>query len=286
MKMLSLKQQEFIEDLLNNMRLQDLVSLANTVTANMISLTSVEEAKKCILLHTDTIPSLLKRKKITKELLFNYLHGKQVSVCPTLDKQQLIEVLLQYWNSQSSSEVTATQGVATGVIDTQLNENNSDVHLMSLKFAQWFYNLLNRSTGICGVEQFGIEHFWPDCSMKLHVLADQCDTIEEVQGNSSQVVDLFNKVKSQYMLYFHPNLTNNGVYGKKNHYGLVLVLICGTLHKENSCCGVFEQLFGLIEDPGTNNWKIKFTELKMKSASNISQPPSILDAQLLPMLQS
>lgn len=284
--MLSIKQQELIEDLLSNMRVQDLVSLANTVTANMISLTSVEEAKKCILLHTDTLSSLLKRKKITKELLFNYLHGKSVSVCPTLDKHQLIEVTLQYWNSQmNNSEVTELQDIGSSTQKSQLNESDSEVLLMSLKFVQWFYNLLNQSVDVNSGAHFGVEHFWPDCSMKLHLLSDQNDIMEEVQGDASEVVRLFHKVKSQYMIYFHPNLSENGVHGKKNYHGLVLVLACGTLHKDNLCCGVFEQLFGLIEDPSTNNWKIKFTEVKLKNTNDVCNPPTLCTTQLLKLME-
>ncbi|XP_071449826.1 uncharacterized protein C3orf38 homolog [Hetaerina americana] len=285
--MLSNQQQAFIEDLLNNMRVQDLISLANTVTANMVSLTSVEEAKKCILLHTDTLSSLLRRKKITKELLFNYLHGKSVSVCPTLDKHQLIEVTLQYWDSLTySTEVTSCAEKNPSADSLQINESDSEVLLMSFKFVQWFYNLLNQATDGSGEAHFGVEHFWPDCSMKLQLLSEMHDSREEVQGNASEVVRLFLDMKSKYSVYFHPNMSRNGVHGRKDPHGLVLVLACGTLHKYDMCCGVFEQLFGLIEDPSTNNWKIKFTELKLKNSDNVYHPPSICDTQLFRLLEN
>ncbi|XP_046400605.1 uncharacterized protein C3orf38 homolog [Ischnura elegans] len=285
--MLSSQQQAFIEDLLNNMRVQDLVSLANTVTANMVSLTSVEEAKKCILLHTDTLSSLLRRKKITKELLFNYLHGKNVSVCPTLDKHQLIEVTLQYWDSlHYPSEVTGYGEKNSGGDSVQISGSDSEVILMSLKFVQWFYNMLNQATDGFGEVHFGVEHFWPDCSMKLQLISQTHDSQEEVQGDSNEVVRLFLDMKSRYNVYFHPNVSRNGVHGKKDPHGLVLVLSCGTLHKHDVCCGVFEQMFGLIEDPSTNNWKIKFTELKLKNSDNVYHPPSISDTQLFRLMEN
>ena len=44
----------------------------------------------------------------------------------------------------------------------------------------------------------------------------------------------------------------------------MLVLACGTLHNQTTACGVFEQVFGLIRDPSSdNNWKIKYTELRL-----------------------
>ena len=55
--------------------------------------------------------------------------------------------------------------------------------------------------------------------------------------------------------------------GQLNAYGLVLVSIGGTVHRYSQCIGIFEQSFGLIKDPNMdNNWKIKFTELKMKAS--------------------
>ena len=56
-------------------------------------------------------------------------------------------------------------------------------------------------------------------------------------------------------------------------HGLVLVLACGTLHNQATVCGFFEQVFGLIRDPDSeNNWKIKQTEARLVGGSELPAP--------------
>ena len=56
-------------------------------------------------------------------------------------------------------------------------------------------------------------------------------------------------------------------------HGLVLVLACGTLHNQATVCGFFEQVFGLIRDPDSeNNWKIKHTEARLVAGPVLTQP--------------
>uniref|UniRef100_A0A8C6NS75 Chromosome 3 open reading frame 38 n=1 Tax=Nothobranchius furzeri TaxID=105023 RepID=A0A8C6NS75_NOTFU len=48
-------------------------------------------------------------------------------------------------------------------------------------------------------------------------------------------------------------------------HGLVLVGVAGTIHRDSSCLGIFEQTFGLIRSPlDENSWKVKFINLKIK----------------------
>jgi hypothetical protein len=61
-----------------------------------------------------------------------------------------------------------------------------------------------------------------------------------------------------------------------------MVLACGTLHQQDKCVGVFEQLFGLIRDPlACNNWKIKYTELHLTSKSTVTSSPTLAEGSLL-----
>jgi hypothetical protein len=65
------------------------------------------------------------------------------------------------------------------------------------------------------------------------------------------------------------------VQGKTEHHGLVMVLACGTLHQQDKCVGVFEQLFGLIMDPLTyNNWR------NLKSKSTVTSSHTLAEGSL------
>ena len=95
----------------------------------------------------------------------------------------------------------------------------------------------------------------------------------------------FSDVVRRYGLVFNPNLCGEGVSGRIDPHGLVLVSACGTLHtapgsagssSESRCCGTFLQVFGLIRDPFEgNNWKIKFTQAKMVSQAVVEELPRL-----------
>jgi hypothetical protein len=55
------------------------------------------EAIDAILLHSATPESLLLRKRLSREILFRYLHNKKVPTIPT-DKRTMISKILQMWN--------------------------------------------------------------------------------------------------------------------------------------------------------------------------------------------
>ena len=57
---------------------------------------------------------------------------------------------------------------------------------------------------------------------------------------------------------------------KLDQHGLIVVNVAGTIHNgESTVVGVFEQQFGLLQDPSTQgNYKIKFTRLICRHASS------------------
>jgi len=62
-----------------------------------------------------------------------------------------------------------------------------------------------------------------------------------------------------------PNLDPHGLRTLASPHGLVLVAVAGTIHRDEACLGIFEQIFGLIRSPLENNsWKIKFVNLKIR----------------------
>ena len=50
------------------------------------------------------------------------------------------------------------------------------------------------------------------------------------------------QVMRRHRLTCNPNLCEEGVRGRLEAHGLVLVLVCGTLHTSSNVCGVFEQV--------------------------------------------
>jgi hypothetical protein len=55
------------------------------------------EAMNAILLHSATPESLLLRRRVSRQILFKYLHSKKVDTIPT-DKRTIISKILEMWN--------------------------------------------------------------------------------------------------------------------------------------------------------------------------------------------
>lgn len=149
---------------------------------------------------------------------------------------------------------------------------NFPVNVMARTFAEWFYKLYNEANGLTA------NHFWPDSSLRIHIKSAENVTTQQVLNNAEEVVTLLEQTKSAHGLYFNPNISHVGTQGRMDVHGLILIVACGTLHKENLCVGVFEQMFALARDPqAQNNWKIRNVEFKLRSQS-VNSVPSILES--------
>ena len=85
-------------------------------------------------------------------------------------------------------------------------------------------------------------------------------------------------------LLFNPNVEDDGTKGVTEPHGLVMVIVCGTIHRQGSCMGVFEQRFGLVRDIlNANNWKIKFTDMNVKGEP-VNEMPSLGGASNFPAI--
>jgi len=152
---------------------------------------------------------------------------------------------------------------------------------MANNFVRWYFQLLNE-TAISDKTDFGPSHFWPDASAKVELLRGDGEPVESlaVTDNAEEVCRMLVGVMRRHQLQHNPNLCDEGVRGRLNPHGLVLVLACGTLHNQHTVCGVFEQVFGLVRDPGAqNNWKIKYTEARLVARS-VSEQPSLANSTL------
>jgi hypothetical protein len=72
----------------------------NKITLSYFAL----EAMDAILLHSPTAESVLLRKRVSREILFKYLHNNGVPTIPT-DKGAMVRKILQMWECVPHEEV-------------------------------------------------------------------------------------------------------------------------------------------------------------------------------------
>lgn len=207
-------------------------------------------------------------------MLFKYLHDNNIDTLLPGTKNSFVEKICEIWNI--NQEVALRKEEPPRTSSEQMTQNNEyNVEELATKFGEWFYNILNTSPCI------GSEHFWSDSQIKLNLIADNEKISEFVEG-SEQSAYLFSKTKHDHNLYFNPNLSKDGVRGRIDPHGLVIVAVCGTLHCNDMCVGVFEQMFSLARDPfSDNNWKIKFSELNLRRKSGINSYPILEESDVL-----
>lgn len=231
----------------------------------------IVEAIEIIIKYSPDELSVLKRKSVTKEVLFDYLHEKDVVIPVPTTKSTLIDKICQLWNLQATPY--KFEEIAQNNIQSNPTEN---INLLGEKFAEWFYNMLNTTPIV------GSEHFWHDATLTLNLISETQTVSEKVSDDCEKIASLLSTTKTTHNLFFNPNLTKDGVRTKMNPHGLVLLMVCGTLHTDRECVGVFEQMFSLARDPfSENNWKIKRTELNLRSKSGVNEQPTLCDVDCL-----
>ena len=102
--MLTEAEKHGIAELLTRMSVQDLQSLAQTVTSKLLVPETSSEAISMIILHTERAADLLKRRKIKKELLFKYLHFKRVPIESVADKSVHVTRVLELWGAADTAD--------------------------------------------------------------------------------------------------------------------------------------------------------------------------------------
>lgn len=250
----------------------DLMALSRTVTNQLLNFESVNDAIEAIILHETDIKSLLSRRKVTREILFKYLHDKKVDIPANSEKNFLIKRVIELWDNDFTKVSLSTDVASTSCAKMrppEFPENIGDVNMLAEKFASWFYSIINDYVLSMQSAKLSVEHFWKDCSLHLVMESPTQHVVQDVHKNANEVVSLLQGLLRQHKLYFNPNISSTGVRGKVDASGLVLVLVCGTLHQVDNCVGIFQQIFGLLRDPFMeNNWKIKSSSVVLKSVGN------------------
>lgn len=139
-----------------------------------------------------------------------------------------------------------------------------DIGGLGGEFCRWYFELLNSQhpLGVKSEATWGPQHFWEDAKLKFCYNTLE-KNVEQYVGADMVSLRLLSLVKEECLL-FNPNLHSNGLKCAMSPHGLVLVAVAGTVHRDNVCLGVFEQIFGLISCPLRNNtWKIKLVNLKI-----------------------
>ena len=188
-------------------------------------------------------------------------------------------------NFTNSPEPTQQQSVAISQTNSSIicpsnksclhaEETVPELQLLGEQFASWFYKVLNSHNPHMGVtpEEFGPCHFWDEAKLLLMILTADSSTTDELSGSQFVSDRLLSFTKGEFLL-FNPNIRREGVFVKSERHGLVIVLVCGTIHRQNQHLGVFHQMFGLVKDPRfIDNYKIKLTKLKLHNTPSDHVP--------------
>ncbi|KAK9877233.1 hypothetical protein WA026_016979 [Henosepilachna vigintioctopunctata] len=282
-------------------------------------ITSRKGAVKAVLNYSKDVQSILRRKIFTREKLLSYLYEKNVPVNLPITKHEIIGKILKLWNieyddcresivtnddcsievdfddssldsanheikynANNFSTITSTSGTSNNlqVIASSKNDEistdsglQSTVNVLAREFSQWFYKLLNDN-------HLTSDHFFPDVSLNLTLLSSEQANTNNISNDAEAVTNCLLTTKLQNDLFFNPNISEEGLKAQMDPHGLVMVIVCGTLHSKSVCVGVFEQMFALARDPfAENNWKIKRSDLRLKN-SNITTPSILCDTNV------
>eukprot|EP00794_Sanderia_malayensis_P009942 gene9942-10962_t len=272
--MLTEKEKKYSADLLETLEDFDLQSLFRTVTQKQIAVESRKEAIDAITLCSGSVSELLKRTKLKKEHLRDYLlKFKDRTDVPTVikaDKMTLVRITMELWKNFIDSE--NEHDIVCQSIENvnSVLPSDPEAQQISESFVPWFYNIFNSSINSSS-GNMRPEHFWNDAKLLLHIEMQGEKSEDEVFG-SKEVSEKLTSAIVGLNIYFHPNVNSEGIKGFLNRYGLLIAQSAGTLHRNGSVVGLFEQVFGLIRDPHSQgNWKIKNTELRIRLTLETNQ---------------
>lgn len=179
------------------------------------------DAYKIVLLHSESVASILNRKPISKEMLYKYLTDKNVPVTNNFTKGTLVEQVEQYWRSTEHGPREHVSSPPENIHQQthhhhhhhhtaeSLIKKSEDfpVNVMARNFSSWFYKNLNENT-------IQLNDFWNDSSCIIRMIDSSGDVKEDSTITSGLVLNLLFSIKTQFNFYFNPNLSYEGTRGK------------------------------------------------------------------------
>lgn len=305
--MLPEKERNSAQKLLELLKTEELLALANTTTNKRIVVQTRAEAIEAIVIYSESSMVLLNRKRLSKNVLFQYLAGDGIMVNVMGLKSHFIEKTLEHWgvsqthapaaatpmqqkecqssgdqtnltkeedsekeDSQESRESDGLEGqeMCQEMVQATNTSSYQSNNQLAVQFVTWFYNMLNAYRPATNDDEFGVQHFYDDCTLRL-LYSTYEQSVDEFTG-ARVVCDRLRAFVCEEQLQFNANTDSDGIVGLSDPHGLKVVVVCGTVHANTQVVGIFEQQFGLVRDPNMdNNWRIKFTNLKL--LSNIPQ---------------
>ncbi|KAL7630561.1 UNVERIFIED_CONTAM: hypothetical protein RMT77_019248 [Armadillidium vulgare] len=266
-------------DLLSFLPNEDVYSIAQTASIKKVIPENIQEAIDIILIYTPDLDRFFSYRRITSKLLTQYLNVNNVILKGYATNQHLISSIRELW----ASKFCDREKEEPDINDSTSKENNLGTTLklyiksdeFAHSFAGWFFERLNNiNNESAGCERLDASMFCSNASSNIYILYNS-QLVEEYNSESDEECEqLFSKVISKYKVTFLPNL-DNGTQAVKSLYGPIRVLSCGTIFKGKECIGVFEEEFGLVQNPNDKNWKIFFTKINLKTAVQPPVTPSL-----------
>ena len=208
-----------------------LISIAKTITKNTLTHLAVNgnksvftckcnksinllfvvfflDAYKIILLHSESVSTILNRKAISKELLLKYLTDCNVPVTNNFTKTTLVEQVIEFW--KRTENVAVAHGSVTNHSDAEnlttgsiAKSENYPINIMSRNFSSWFYKNLNESS-------IQLNDFWTDCTCTIRMIDSSGEIKEDATITSRLVLNLLYTIKNQFNFFFNPNISHEG----------------------------------------------------------------------------
>lgn len=183
----------------------------------LFSFSSLLDAYKIVLLHSESVSSILNRKPISKEILFKYLTDNNIPVTSNFTKVTLVEQVIEFWrNTEHCNRVIQHQESIHQQqphhhhhsAESLINKSESfPVNIMSRNFSSWFFKNLNENS-------IQLNDFWNDASCIVKMIDSSRDVKEDSTISSGLVLNLLFSIKTQFNFYFNPNLSYDGTRGK------------------------------------------------------------------------
>lgn len=276
---LSFPETEGCRKLLGLLENEDIMALCDTITNRLVQPEDRQDAIRAILVYSQSVEELLKRKKVHRDVIFKYLASQGVIIPPATEKHNLIQHAKDYWKKQLHLKLKETpEPVKTSenIRFSQQQEKEDktekvDFRRLGEEFCHWFFELLNSQNPFLGPprDEWGPQHFWHDVKLRFYYKTSEQNVID-YQGAEIVSLRLLSLVKEEH-LFLSPNLDSRGLKCTSSPHGLVMVGVAGTVHRGTTCLGIFEQIFGLIRCPFVENtWKIKFINMKIIGEASLT----------------
>lgn len=171
-----------------------------------------------MLLHSESVGSILNRKPISKEILLKYLTDNNVPVTNNFTKVSLVEQVIEFWRNTENGSRHQTLNHHQHIqhehpqhLHSAENlikkSENFPVNVMSRNFCSWFYKNLNENT-------IQLNDFWSDSTCIIKMIDSSGDVKEDSTITAGLVLNLLFSIKTQFNFYFNPNLSYEGTRGK------------------------------------------------------------------------